>query len=675
MGVAKHPGSKHTMKTALLMMGLLAGGAAADSFRIEEGGQSNLLLVEPTTECHAVLRPGSRLLFAFPAENSGAMVTLGPTSQLTARSLQSITDPRGQTVRLQATCGGKLTLTQAVLGSVRTLRELTEGSGSLDKIYATQGAGYGRPLATRTRHGVVFTKAYVPGGEYRMTLEWPDQVGVQEAGSGYALESGKPFPLTVTVHVPHAALGGPSLAGLITPQAASLKDERSRQALRNLHFLARGGKLMAGSWRFLTYFGRDTLLSLVLLQPVLRPEVQRAALDSVVSRLRADGDVAHEEDLGDWAVLRHLQAGEKLPPRQMARPVYDYKMVDDDFLLPVVTDRVLGSAARSWLTPRRGRVVSNWKRVLKLASSGQVRILPREVVGDWRDSANGMGHGVYSGSVNHTLVPAALAAVVRLAPQLPGAQSLAPQAAALAKRWQGERSRYWVSLSAAQLRERLRAYLDGLDPAERDFFLHRPLGAGQLGQFLDGAELLPGGLRFLALSLDEKQKPVEVLNSDFSFLLFLGQPTRHEVEDCLRALELEYPLGLMTPFGPVVANPATSADPRHRQELTRNAYHGAVMWSWQSAMMEAGLLRQHARFARDPVLGPRLLRCVQKLVAADRAAGRLGNAELWTHRVREGRWEAVAFGADGADQTESNALQLWSTVFPANLMRLRRAGL
>jgi len=54
-------------------------------------------------------------------------------------------------------------------------------------------------------------------------------------------------------------------------------------------FLASREKFTAGSWRFLTYFGRDTLLSLELLMPVLKPDVIEGALGSVLERLGPNG--------------------------------------------------------------------------------------------------------------------------------------------------------------------------------------------------------------------------------------------------------------------------------------------------------------------------------------------------------------------------------------------------
>ena len=118
-----------------------------------------------------------------------------------------------------------------------------------------------------------------------------------------------------------------------------------------LSMLSYREKLLAGSWRFLTYFGRDTLLSLWMLQPALAPEVTEQALGSVLERVWLEpgalgpdgqavelGDVAHEEEIGDYAAWKNQQLSH--PPADLRTPRYDYKMIDDDFLLAPLLARL-----------------------------------------------------------------------------------------------------------------------------------------------------------------------------------------------------------------------------------------------------------------------------------------------------------------------------------------------
>ena len=111
--------------------------------------------------------------------------------------------------------------------------------------------------------------------------------------------------------------------------ASSNDDPRSRQVLG---FLSYEEKFLAGSWRFNTYFGRDTLMSLRLLMPALQPEAVERGLVSVLQRLAANGEVAHEEDIGEFAVLRHRKQSDAVSDA----PIYDYNMIDDDFMLAAV---------------------------------------------------------------------------------------------------------------------------------------------------------------------------------------------------------------------------------------------------------------------------------------------------------------------------------------------------
>ncbi len=58
----------------------------------------------------------------------------------------------------------------------------------------------------------------------------------------------------------------------------------------SLSFLSYKDKLLAGTWRFLTYFGRDTMISMLLMQPVLSDDAIEAVIGAVLERInRTDG--------------------------------------------------------------------------------------------------------------------------------------------------------------------------------------------------------------------------------------------------------------------------------------------------------------------------------------------------------------------------------------------------
>jgi hypothetical protein len=114
----------------------------------------------------------------------------------------------------------------------------------------------------------------------------------------------------------------------------------------------------------------------------------------------------------------------------------------------------------------------------------------------------------------------------------------------------------------------------------------------------------------------------------------------------------------------LVANPVfAGSDVRAR--FSSSDYHGTVVWSWQQAMMAAGLDRQLERSDLPAPLRSRLLDARAQLRSAIGSAGELRSSELWSWSVANGCYRAEPFGARGADADESNAAQLWSTVFLA----------
>jgi len=114
----------------------------------------------------------------------------------------------------------------------------------------------------------------------------------------------------------------------------------------------------------------------------------------------------------------------------------------------------------------------------------------------------------------------------------------------------------------------------------------------------------------------------------------------------------------------VVANPVYAA-PAIQGKLTRSAYHGTVVWSWQQAVVAAGLRRQLQRPDLPAPLLEHLRAAQTQLWRAIGAAHSMRNSELWTWTFTKGSFEIAPFGADAADADESNAAQLWSTVYLA----------
>jgi hypothetical protein len=107
------------------------------------------------------------------------------------------------------------------------------------------------------------------------------------------------------------------------------------------------------------------------------------------------------------------------------------------------------------------------------------------------------------------------------------------------------------------------------------------------------------------------------------------------------------------------------AAPDIQARFTQSAYHGTVIWSWQQAVLAAGLQRQLRRRDLTPSLKSLLLAAQTQLWRAIRSAQALRNSELWSWSFYAGHFHIAPFGANAADADESNAAQLWSTVYLA----------
>jgi glycogen debranching enzyme len=505
---------------------------------------------------------------------------------------------------------------------------------------------------------------------YRLTLEVTD--GELQALDIRAGRDGR-IGLRVTAltgESPLEPLGGREL---LNDAAAS-----DRAARDTLTYLAYHEKLLAGSWRFDTYFGRDTLISVRLLMPALSAEAIEDALASVLGRLSAQGEVAHEEDIGEQAVLDHLRTDGS----RSAAPVYDYKMIDGNYLLgPIVTAWLLhdprarsrapaflaAEAAPAGGSTRGAALADNLRYVLRSATgfaaqpdaAHLVSLKPGISVGNWRDSEDGLGGGRYPYDVNAVLVPAALEAVAELQASglltryaKPEDAALFARAAQMAQVWRSKAAPLFdVALSHQAAAGAVQKYAAVAGVAtEPGLDALGPPGAGEL--------------RFHAIALDGAGTPIPVMHSDEGFALLFADPTPQLLERAVTALMRPFPAGLMTDAGMVVANPAFCS-PAVQARFSRNAYHGTVVWSWQQALFAAGLARQLERRDLPPSVRSAVLAAQQKLWSAIEATRAMNNSELWSWSFAAGRYVVAPFGVAAADADESNAAQLWSTVYLA----------
>ncbi|HEU4592348.1 MAG TPA: hypothetical protein VFS13_15680 [Steroidobacteraceae bacterium] len=642
-----------------------ANPAAPLAFRIDEGRNINSFFQQGPVAAHLLLRSGNepRILVAFPAGNSGVGLWFEKTAEPVSWKLLQPPRPLSMLGSRRRALRGiefevavdtrELRPRAAVLSSVRVLRDYELTGKAPEEVLVEARERTGRISWSRNR---------LDGAAgYRLVITARD--GARLSRDRWIARPGRTLRLKVR------ALSGEMpltpLRGVLTAQAGG--DARAREVLA---FLSYQEKFLAGSWRFDTYFGRDTLMSALLLAPVLEPEAAESAISSVLERLARDGEVAHEEDIGEFAVLRNAREGRG----RVSTPIYDYGMVDDDFMLAPLAARWLlddarGRArARAFLAGRDARgehrgaaLARNIAWVVERSAAFADRPLAANLVGikagrmtgNWRDSEQGLGGGRYPYDVNAALVPAALQAAARLyesgllhdflgPAQLQALARARPQAQAWSLHAPGL---FAVDVDATKARTEITSYARqvGVDPAP---------AVQALGD---------EPLRFHALSLDEQGRPIPILNSDEGFRLLLTDPEPGELQRSVAAIMRPFPAGLMTGAGLLVANPALTGEDL-RREFTRFAYHGTVVWSWQQALLAAGLEHQLRRPLPEPTRAM-LARARADLWTVIQQNRAMRTSELWSWSWSGGRYHAEPFGRPGADVDESNAAQLWSTVY------------
>ena len=732
--------------------------AAAErlEYCVTEGEGHNCMVRDSLTAAHVLATSGSspRLVVAFPAGNSGAAIWATPRgagrAELTVVGpLKTFRRGRLAGVRFKVRSTTDLDISGVVAGSIRTIRDYNhhhdcdhymgivrragaalssfdaeQRSDLLSRGITKDGLGWRaqirRVISSYSPAHFVVDKMDLSGA-YRMRFVVRCDGGRLERNGDLVSLSGKgPLVLKVEVATTHSHLPGLPQRHLLRPAARrQLTGAGHQAALRSLRFLATRRKMMAGSWRFLTYFGRDTLMSLWLLRPVLSPAALEAGLQSVLDNLSPDGMVAHEESLGDQAALERLDRFAKLAGQgkkaeamaeldRLKQPTFAYTMVDDDLMLLLVADAYLRDPAVSkgraaaFLDRKTSGGATNLEslarnldyvlgRAAPYAASGKatdlVSLRPGADAGDWRDSGAGLGHGRYPASVNAYLMPAALEAAARvlgsrklkredlLAAGRRGklqhlmAPDLSGRLQAMVRRWSGAHAHFAVRLDAAEVQRRLESFLSATPAMERSLLRAR-LGKASVA-----------GMTFDALALDAAGKPaVEVMHTDDGFALLARDLPLARVGQLLVKYEQVYPLGLRHPFGVYVANPALSSRATDRRTFDRGMYHGTVVWAWQQGLLQLGLMRQLQRCHRAATpaatrLARRIRRVLKQIAKSEERVGALRGSELWGVRMVDGRLRPGPFRPGAGHATESNALQLWSNISLAVDLERKRLGL
>jgi len=562
----------------------------------------------------------------------------------------------------------------------------------------------GRGVRTDTTWTVEVEQASFDGKSHLwLTLEGDTRETVPAlSGSTVTIRrpAGGPVRLTVRVTTDAPALTPLTRAEIFNDEflrfAAQVRSDtvhpltlrRLEREVRGIELLSYREKLMAGLPNFATYFGRDMLMTAVLMQPVWAPVMSEHVVAIALGKLSPAGDVSHEEALGGQAIRenaaeynRLVKAGRLSQARDvlahLAATRENYVMVDDDFQLPVVAaryladPRVTADRKRDFLRTEHhlARLVSNLEFVARKAApyarnpvATNLVSFPRAPDGSWisaswRDSRAGYGGGRFAMDVNAIWVPHALDAVgtildalkqlgitpvIRAQPLATFARDRAALAGAVAT-WKGAERHFRVALARNNVNDRVAARLRWLPPAEEEYWNNVAQRTGAPADTL----------RFLALSLDGSGRPIPIVNTDPAMLLLVDSLSPDRTLELIEPILHPYPWGLFVDdLGPVVANDAYATRDVW-EAFRRDRYHSpTVVWGRDVNALLAGLARQlpagdvgaqHAAPRQDA------LRRISD--AVDRSG--LRHAELWSYSIENGRLVPSRYGT-------SSDVQLWS---------------
>lgn len=255
---------------------------------------------------------GPRVIVAWPAGNSGIVTYFAPENGINGTlGIQVVNSTSGDTlipiyrpdtadnatvgVSAQLEFNSSAVLSVAILGSIRTIRDFSEGPSLLRDVIQSA------LTYTEIENGIEITRLWLDNiTTTTLSFTSPDStVTLNTTGNATITFEAGTYTLNASFNYPQ--LASFSVSEVLNSASQGLVTEASSLS-KPLAFLSYADKLVAGGWRFLTYFGRDSMISALLLEPVLSPGeggALEAVLAGVLERVNAtDGSVCHEETIG-----------------------------------------------------------------------------------------------------------------------------------------------------------------------------------------------------------------------------------------------------------------------------------------------------------------------------------------------------------------------------------------
>jgi hypothetical protein len=666
---------------------------------------------------------GPRLIVAWPAGNSGICTFFQPQDEKNGTlAIELVNSTLGSPLGVinredkdsdypyvgvegVLSFNSSANLTVAILGSIRNIRDFTEGPSIINQVI---------------QNATNFTR--MKNGGVLISRLWLDNVTT----TNLLLEPWENKDSRLSIYNDTVSFGAgfyhfsasfnyPQLKQLSPQQVLNNQSQaltkKEQSEVRSLSFFSYTDKLLAGGWRFLTYFGRDTMIAALLLEPILSAgnnSALEAVIGAVLERInRTDGSVSHEETIGDYATLLNLQNG-----IDSTAPGFTYPMIDTDYFLPVLMDRYFSATpkrVKPLLSTKAGEVdvenrnltwgnlsYINAQKIMNVTAAFEkeqsvknlIQLKKGELVGQWRDSTYGLANGRIPFDVNCALVPAALYAISSLAkvsgvyPNNSVTKDWSTVAAKRAKIWEDRTlPLFEYNLTVGTATSNLKDYV------KENTFYDGPTHTDSVANYSSSGKVVDYAL---AINTTKDEEKICITHTDTAFRLFLLNSTNDAqlttfLNATANAILRPFPAGLSTPLGIVVANPALAGNEVYTANFTNAAYHGTVVWSWQLALMAKGLERQLARcsssqsndddgvpaFCSDNGVHTALKSAYNRLwdIIEDNSERLQSEVWSWSYSSKSG-YKFAPLGTlppppGLSSGTESNVRQLWSLTFLA----------
>jgi hypothetical protein len=512
-----------------------------------------------------------------------------------------------------------------------------------------------------------------------------------------------------------------------------LNFRRMDRQIKSLELLSSKEKLMAGLPNFATYFGRDMMMSALMMEPIWKVSMLENVIKSVLKKLRSDGNVSHEEGLIGQAIRENAAKYNSIVEEYFSssdeskkdsllldaeniltnlnQTTENYRMIDDDFQLPVLVSHYLlhkeisDSQRLGFLQGKINEKGSLSILTLLLKNLNYIAKKTAAYINDpsvlnlvsfvksgegnwesasWRDSRAGYGNGRFAMDINVIWVPQALKSIknilaflkengiaaneiIKLNPNIKGSLleeflNGSDKLTNAINLWQNAGKYFWTRISSEEADKKIEEKLAWLPEGNGKYWRN------VLSQNLNHKQ----NIEFLTLSLDEKGNKINIENTDPATLVFLnnftdevlqGKIPADSLTNLIKVFTLPFPVGLfIDSLGLAVTND-TYASKEIWQTFKNDKYHSPyVVWGREMNLIFIGLSKQilsaytEQENLKDQKLSSyaeKLKSILKKIHSAVEESGLKYN-ELWSYKIVDGKLLPFRY------ETTSD-IQLWNT--------------